>query len=93
MGKYFVEFEPAARQELKAHYKSGNQASIKKIEKILVELTQTPFEGEGKPEALKDNLSGYWSRRINQKDRLIYRVDDNIVTVIVISAMGHYRPK
>lgn len=93
MGKYFVELEHLARKDLKAHFKSGNKSVIKKIEKILLELSETPFSGEGKPEELKYNLEGYWSRRINQKDRMIYRVEDAIVTVFVVSAMGHYTDK
>lgn len=52
-----------------------------------------PFKGIGSPEALKHELSGYWSRQINKKDRLIYRVDDNIVTVYIVSALGHYDDK
>jgi len=93
MGKYFVEFDDIARKDLKSHYKSGNKATIKKIEKILLELTETPFFGEGQPEELKHNLNGYWSRRINQKDRMIYRVEEEIVTVIIVSALGHYSDK
>lgn len=56
----------------------------------MVELTETPYEGVGKPEQLKYSLSGYWSRRSNHQDRLIYRVDENTVPVYVISALGHY---
>ncbi|MFI5138324.1 MAG: Txe/YoeB family addiction module toxin [Sphingobacteriales bacterium] len=66
---------------------------MKKIEKILVELSETPYTGTGNPEALKYELSGFWFRKINQKDRLIYKVEENIVTVFVISAMGHYNQK
>lgn len=93
MGKYSVNIEEKARKELKLHFKSGNLATIKKIEKILNELLENPYEGIGNPEALKYELTGFWSRRINQKDRLIYRVDDDIVTVYVVSAMGHYSAK
>jgi toxin YoeB len=93
MGKYFVEFDLVARNDLRAHYKSGNKATIKKIEKILLELTENPFQGERQPEELKHNFKGYWSRRINKKDRIIYRVHEDIVTVYVISAMGHYSDK
>jgi toxin YoeB len=93
MGKYFVDFEPKAKEEIKAHLKSGNKANIKKLEKILIELTQNPFEGIGNPEPLKYELSGFWSRKINQKDRMIYKVEEDIVTVFVISAMGHYSDK
>lgn len=93
MGKYFVEFDDIARKDLKNHYKSGNKATIKKIEKILLELTENPFSGEGQPEELKHNFNGYWSRRINQKDRMIYRVEEEIVTVVIVSAIGHYSDK
>ncbi len=73
-----------------AHKKSGDTASIKKILKILNELSEHPFTGIGNPEQLKYELSGYWSRRINKKDRLIYEVNQDIVTVYVVSAIGHY---
>ncbi|MCX2491986.1 Txe/YoeB family addiction module toxin [Pedobacter sp. PF22-3] len=46
--------------------------------------------GVGNPERLKFELSGLWSRRINQKDRLIYKIEDEVVTVTIISALGHY---
>lgn len=93
MGKYLVEITPDAKHDLKAHFKSGNKATIKKIEKILVELTETPYEGEGRPEQLKHEFNGYWSRRINQKDRMVYRVAEDVVTVFIVSAMGHYNDK
>lgn len=93
MGKYFVDFEPKALKEIKEHHKSGNKVNIKKIATILVELSETPFEGTGNPEALKYELSGFWSREINKKDRLIYRVEEDIVTVFVIAAKGHYSDK
>jgi toxin YoeB len=93
MGKYFVELDLLVKKELQAHFKSGNKLSIKKIEKILLELTEHPFLGEGQPEELKYNFKGYWSRRINSKDRLIYRIDEENVTVYVFSAIGHYLDK
>ena len=93
MGKYFVEFDAVAKKELKLHFKSGNKATIKKIEKILLELTEHPFTGEVQPEELKYDFKGYWSRRINQKDRIVYRVEEEIVTVYVVAAMGHYADK
>ncbi len=93
MGKFRVEIIPEAKIEISKHLKSGNQASIKKLGKILEELTEKPFEGIGKPEALKHKFSGFWSREINKKDRIIYSVEEEIVTVVVISAMGHYSDK
>ena len=93
MGKYFVEITPDGKNDLKEHFKSGNKGIIKKIEKILLQLSETPYEGEGRPEQLKHDFSGYWSRRISQKDRMIYRVEETVVTVFVVSAMGHYKDK
>jgi toxin YoeB len=93
MGQFKLKIEELAERHIKQHFKSGDKASIKKIEKILVELSETPYTGTGNPEALKYELSGFWSRKINQKDRLIYKVEENIVTVFVISAMGHYNQK
>lgn len=93
MGKYRIKIEKLAESHLKKHYKSGNKSSIKKLEQIFLELTDHPYTGTGQPEALKYDLSGFWSRRINQKDRLIYKVEENIVTVLVISAVGHYSDK
>jgi len=93
MGKFRVEVTEIAKKHITFHLKSGNQTSIKRIEKILKELTEAPFEGIGNPEPLKYELSGFWSRKINQKDRLIYSVNDNLVLVEVVSAMGHYNDK
>jgi toxin YoeB len=90
MGKFRIEITKLAQQHLAKHYKSGNKPTIKKIEKMLLELSETPFSGTGNPEALKWELTGYWSRRINQKDRLIYKVAEELVIVYVVSASGHY---
>jgi toxin YoeB len=93
MGKFRVEITELAKKQITKHFKSGNQASIKKITIILQELSETPYTGVGKPEALKENLTGFWSRQINTKDRLIYTVNDDLVIVDVISVMGHYSDK
>ena len=93
MGEFQVIINPIADIDIKKHLKSGNQASIKKIAKILIELSETPYIGVGKPEELKHELTGFWSRQVNSKDRLIYKVDENIVTVIVFSVSGHYSDK
>jgi toxin YoeB len=93
MGKFRVTLTDNAKGHIARHYKAGNKSTMKKIELLLVELSEHPYTGSGQPEKLKHDLSGFWSRRINQKDRLIYSVLDNIVTVEVISAMGHYHDK
>ena len=93
MAKYIIEYTENAIKELQKHKKDGNQATIKKINAIISDLETTPFLGVGKPEALKSNLLGFWSRRINLKDRMIYSVNENIVTVTVVSAIDHYYDK
>lgn len=93
MGKFIIELTDTAKEHLRIHKKAGNKATIKKINSILVDLSNHPFEGVGQPEPLKYELSGFWSRRINQKDRMIYSVDENRVLVEVISAIGHYSDK
>lgn len=67
---------------------SGNDKIRKRITKLLQSIQQTPFEGIGKPEPLKYNHAGKWSRRITQKDRLIYEVSDK--EIIVYALRGHY---
>ena len=93
MGKFGVKIEDFAKFHINKHIKSGNKANIKRIQKILEELSENPYEGIGNPEPLKYELTGFWSRRINSKDRLIYFVEEEIVIVYVISAIGHYLDK
>lgn len=62
MGKYFIEVEKHAKKDLEIHFKSGDKASIKRINQIFIELSEHPEIGIGKPEKLKFDLSGYWSR-------------------------------
>lgn len=93
MGEYSIVLEKIAEKQIKQHFKSGDKASIKRINQIFEELKSRPYSGIGSPEALKYSLSNFWSRKINQKDRLIYKVEENIVTVFIISAMGHYGDK
>ena len=93
MGKFRIEITDLAKSQLAKHYKSGNKGTIKKIEKILIELSKTSLHSIGKPEALKENLTGFWSRQINLKDRIIYTVDNHLVVVDVVSVMGHYSDK
>ncbi|MCU0426477.1 MAG: Txe/YoeB family addiction module toxin [Candidatus Kapabacteria bacterium] len=62
--------------------------TAERIVRILQECRRTPFQGIGKPEPLKGNLKGMWSRRINEKDRIVYEVTET--AVIVYSLQGHY---
>ena len=93
MGKYIIEYTENAIRGLRKHKKAGNQSTIKKLNAIFSDLETSPYSGVGRPEALKDNLIGFWSRRINLKDRIIYTVEENVVTVTVVSVLGHYFDK
>lgn len=61
---------------------------LKKINMLLKEIQRTPFEGSGKPEPLRGELSGSWSRRITEKDRLVYEISNDII--LVKQCKGHY---
>lgn len=93
MGKYTVKVSKDAKKHLAYHYKSGNKATIKRIERIFKELSENPEFGIGDPEMLKYEYTGLWSRKINQKDRIIYEIQEGSVVVEVISAKGHYKDK
>ncbi len=66
----------------------GNKNNIKKINKLIKDIDRSPFSGLGKPEPLKHDLSGKWSRRITDEHRLIYKVENE--TIYFYSAKDHY---
>ena len=85
--KHRVSFEGAAFEEFIAW--AEKEASIhQKIVALLRDIDRTPFTGLGKPEPLKYELQGYWSRRITQEHRLIYKVTQE--SIVVISCKYHY---
>ena len=86
--KYQILLDQLAIEHIYDLKRSGNKAILKKISSLLDELTEHPFTGTGKPEALKYQLSGLWSRRISHEHRIIYRVEEN--NVFVLSVKGHY---
>lgn len=83
-----VVFTEAARKDLE-YWKATNNVKVqKRITALLQSILETPFTGIGKPEPLRYDLAGYWSRRITDEHRLVYSVSENIVTVI--AARFHY---
>lgn len=70
------------------YWQTQDKKTLKRINKLIKETMRTPFEGIGKPEQLKNNLSGFWSRRIDNTNRLVYAVDDNVL--YIISCRYHY---
>jgi toxin YoeB len=83
-----VDYTLQAKEDLAYWKKLNNVIVLKRIRKLLEVIRETPFEGIGKPEPLRYNLSGCWSRRINQEHRLVYEVGENLITVL--SMRGHY---
>lgn len=67
---------------------TDDRKTLNKINELIVDITNNPFEGKGKPEPLKFKLSGYWSRRINLEHRLVYQVVEN--ELYIISCRYHY---
>ena len=70
------------------YWQTQDSKTLKRINKLIRDTLREPFEGVGKPESLRESLNGYWSRRINDKHRLIYAVDDGMLTII--SCRYHY---
>ncbi|WP_109609845.1 Txe/YoeB family addiction module toxin [Mucilaginibacter oryzae] len=70
------------------YWQSTDKATLKKINSLIKEIERTPYEGAGKPEPLKHNLAGWWSRRINLEHRLIYRVEGD--SVFILQCRYHY---
>ena len=69
-------------------WQGQDRKTLRRINRLIADTMRSPFEGLGKPEALKENLTGFWSRRIDQAHRLVYAVDDTRVTII--SCRYHY---
>ena len=69
---------------------SGKKAIFDKINRLLRDISEHPYSGIGKPERLKYELSGKWSRRINAEHRIIYSVNENLIEVYVFSMKYHY---
>lgn len=81
------------RQAAWEHYlfwRATEPALFKKINRLIGECLRHPFEGTGKPEPLKGDFAGWWSRRIDQEHRLVYRVEGE--TLIVAQCRFHYHP-
>lgn len=83
-----IVYLPKAEEDLEFWIKSGNKTILKKIAQLTESIIKKPWEGIGKPEPLKYDLTGKWSRRISQEHRFVYSIIDN--TLFVYSIKGHY---
>ena len=70
------------------YWQGQDRKTLRRINRLITETQRTPFEGIGKPEPLKENLAGFWSRRIDDTNRLVYVVDGKQLTII--SCRYHY---
>ncbi len=87
-----IDFSVKAKADLEFWIKSGNKGILNKIYALIKDIQLHPFEGIGKPEPLKYELSGKWSRRINQEHRIIYQLtNENTIEILnILSLKGHY---
>ncbi len=70
------------------YWQTKDKRVLKRINQIIKDIGRNPFEGIGKPEPLKGNLAGLWSRRIDEAHRLVYAVEEDVV--LIFSCRGHY---
>ena len=69
-------------------WQSEDKKFLRKINELIKDIQRTPFEGKGKPEPLKYDIAGFWSRRIDREHRLVYQVDKN--EILIYSCRFHY---
>jgi len=70
------------------YWSDNDKKTFKRLQRLIKETIRDPFGGIGKPEPLKNNLSGYWSKRITDEHRLVYKIEEN--QMIIISCRFHY---
>ena len=91
--KYDIEFSIEAKEDIERLKKSGDKKLLKKLLVIVTELKEHPKTGTGKPEMLKHYKTPTWSRRLSEKHRVVYRIYDETVTVLILTSWGHYGDK
>ena len=69
-------------------WQDNDRKTLRKINALLKDIQRNPYDGQGKPEPLRGNLSGWWSRRIDSANRIVYREKDGVI--VIASCKGHY---
>jgi toxin YoeB len=82
-----ITFTPDAWEDY-IYWQSEDKKTLRRINQLIRDTQRTPFEGIGKPEPLKGNLTGFWSRRIDETNRLVYEVTD--AGLAIVSCRYHY---
>ena len=85
-----IKFLPRAEEDLEYWKQTGNKRIMKRISALLADILKHPFTGIGKPEPLKGEQHGLWSRRITDEHRLVYSISNGRVYVYVLSLRYHY---
>ena len=85
-----IKILPKADEDLQYWKQTGNKRVMKRITKLLEDIKAHPFTGIGKPEPLKGNHQGLWSRRITDEHRLVYSISNGMIYVYVLSMRFHY---
>ena len=91
--KYRIMLSPDALLHLEEWRHSGQVQVLRKLASLFEELETHPMSGTGKPERLRGELRGYWSRRITKADKMIYKIDGTEILVSIVSLKGHYGEK
>lgn len=87
---YHINFTQEALEDIERLKKSGNKQALNKLASLYLELQEHPRTGTGQVELLKHYKEETWSRRINKEHRLVYRINDDTIEVLVLSTYGHY---
>ena len=74
--------------DMYVYWQGQDRKTLKRINTLIEAASRTPFEGIGKPEPLRENLTGYWSRRIDDMHRLVYRATDT--EIVIVACRFHY---
>ena len=83
-----IKWDYSAWQEY-LYWQKKNKVTLRRINQIIKDIKGSSFQGIGKPEALKNNLSGLWSRRIDKENRIVYLIEED--TVVIFQCKGHYK--
>ena len=82
-----IRFEETAWEDY-LYWQSYSRQTLKRVNQLIKDIQRSPFDGIGKPEALRHQLSGFWSRRIDEENRLVYTVQDDVL--IIVQCRYHY---
>ena len=82
-----IAFEDAGWEDY-VFWQANDKVLLRKVNQLIKDIQRDPFDGIGKPEPLKQNLSGYWSRRITEEHRIVYKMEDD--DIIIAQCRGHY---